>query len=162
MKNEALRAGLGAAAMVLVLAGNVLGAEKPSFSGTWVVNPGKSLLADWAKFDETTITIEHREPAFRFHRKSVKAGETSESAYELTADGVEKVEKSEGRTTTSRLSWDGDVLVLQDLIVLPNGRQATNTVRYTLKDGGKTLVAEESFRGPVVRYDNLWVADKKD
>ena len=28
--------------------------------------------------------------------------------------------------------------------------------------GGKTFVAEEKFRGPVVKYDNLWVAGRKD
>ncbi len=135
---------------------------KPDFSGAWVVNPQKSQLADWAKYDSTTITIEHKEPKLRFHRVSVKAGKTDESSYELTTDGVEKVEKDGGMTVTSRLSWEGEVLVLQNRMVLPDGREATNTVRYTLKDGGKTFVAEEKFRGPVRKYDNLWVADKKD
>ncbi len=162
MKKKTACAKLAVVAMALVLAEAALGAEKPNFSGTWVVDPAKSRLADWAKFDETTITIEHKEPAFRFHRVSVKAGKTSGSAYELTTDGVEKVEKTGGRTSTRRLAWDGDTLVFQDVVALANGRQATNTVRYTLKDGGKTLVAEESFRGPVVKYDNLWVAGKKD
>jgi len=134
----------------------------PDFSGIWVINPQKSRLADWAKYDSTTITIEHKEPKFRFHRVSVKAGKTDESSYELTTDGVEKVEKDGGMTVHSRLSWEGEVLVLQNRMALPDGRQATNTVRYTLKDGGKTFVAEEKFRGPVVKYDNLWVADKKD
>lgn len=157
-----VRLGLCAAAMALCVAGAALGAERPNFSGTWVVNPEKSRLADWAKFDETTITIEHKDPSFSFHRVSVKAGKTDESAYALTTDGVEKVAKTGGRTSTSCLAWDGDTLVFQDVIVLANGRQATNTVRYTLKDGGKTLVAEESFRGPVVKYDNRWVADRKD
>jgi hypothetical protein len=162
MKKKTMCVRLGFAAAVLVLAGSMLGAEKPNFSGTWVVNPERSRLADWAKFDSTTITIEHKEPALRFHRLSIKSGKTDESAYALTTDGVEKVEKTGGRTSTSRLTWDGNSLVLQDVIVLANGRQATNTVRYTLKDAGKTLVAEESFRGPVVKYDNLWVADRKN
>ena len=162
MNKKTMCARLGVAATVLVLAGSVLGAEKPNFSGTWVVDPGESRLADWAKFDQTTITIEHKDPSFRFHRVSVKSGRSDESAYALTTDGAEKVEKEGGRTSTSRLTWDGDTLVFQDVIVLANGRQATDVVRYILKDGGKTLVAEESFRGPVVKYDNLWVADKKN
>jgi predicted amidohydrolase len=72
------------------------------------------------------------------------------------------LEKDGGRTSRSRLLWDGDTLVFEDTISLPDGRQVTDVVRYTLKDGGKTFVAEEKFRGPVVKYDNLWVADKKD
>jgi hypothetical protein len=152
-------------APAVLLAAVVLAAssvEKADFSGVWVINPQKSQLADWAKYESTTITIEHREPKFRFHRVSVKAGKTDESGYDLTTDGVEKVKKDGRMTIYSRLSWEGEALVLQDRMVLADGREATNTVRYTLKDGGRTFVAEEKFRGPVVKYDNLWVADKKD
>ncbi|MGZ4886678.1 MAG: hypothetical protein ACXVJK_03030 [Candidatus Aminicenantales bacterium] len=137
------------------------GVEKTDFSGVWVVNPEKSQLANWAKFDATTITIEHKEPKFRFQRVSVKAGKTDESGYDLTTDGVEKVSKEGGMTESSRLYWDGDTLVYHARMVLPDGREAIDVVRYTLRDGGKTFVAEEKFRGPVVKYDNLWVADKK-
>jgi len=151
--------------LVLLAVGVALAAaapEKPDFSGAWVVNPQKSQLADWAKYDSTTITIEHKEPKFRFHRVSIKAGKTDEATYELTTDGVEKVEKEGGGTSRSRLSWDGDALVFEDTMSLPGLRQVTDVVRYTLKDGGRTLVAEEKFRGLVVKYDNLWVADRKD
>jgi len=134
---------------------------KPDFSGVWLVNPQRSQLAAWARYDSTTITIEHREPRFRFHRVSVKAGKADEASYELTTDGVEKVEKEGGRTSRSRLSWDGDSLVFEDTMSLPDGRQAKDVVRYTLRDGGKTFVAEEEFRGPVVRYDNRWVAERE-
>jgi hypothetical protein len=138
------------------------GAEKADFTGVWVVNPEKSQLANWAKFDQSKITIEHKEPNFKLHRVSVKDGKSNESGYELTTDGVEKVTKQGRMTEYSRLAWDGDALVYHARVVLPDGREATVTVRYTLKDGGKTFVAEESFRGPVVKYDNLWVADKKE
>lgn len=148
---------LGAAILLAAAA-----AEKPDFSGVWVVNLEKSQLASWAKFDRTTITIDHKEPVFRFHRVSVKAGKTDETSYELKTDGVEKVEKEGGRASYSRLTWDGDALVFEDRLVLPNGREATDVVRYTLRDGGKTFVAEEKFRGPVVKYDNLWVADRQE
>ncbi len=134
---------------------------KPDFSGVWVIDPQRSQLAAWAKFDSTTITIEHKEPKLRFHRVSVKSGKIDESGYELTTDGAEVVEKEGGSTRTSKLAWDGDALVYTSHMVLADGRQATNVVRYALKDGGKTFVAEEKFRGPVVKYDNLWVAGKK-
>jgi hypothetical protein len=160
MKN---RQAIGTAVLVgaaLLLA--AAAAEKPDFSGVWVVNLEKSQLADWAKFDRTTITIVHKDPVFRFHRASVKAGKADETSYELTTDGAEKVEKEGGRASTSRLTWDGEALVFQDRLVLPNGREALDVVRYTLRDGGKTFVAEEKFRGPVVKYDNLWIADRQE
>ena len=128
------------ATVVLVGAAILLAAaaaEKPDFSGVWVVNLEKSRLADWAKFDRTTITIVQKDPVFRFHRVSVKAGKTDETSYELTTDGVEKVEKEGGRASTSRLTWDGEALVFEDRLVLPNGREALDVVRYTLRDGGR-------------------------
>jgi len=152
---------IGPAVLLAVAFLSGSGLEKTDFSGVWVVNPQKSQLANWAKFDQTTITIEHKEPNFKFHRVSVKAGKTDESGYELTTDGLEKVKREGGMTELSRLSWDGAALSYFSRMVLPDGREATDTVRYTLKDGGKTFVAEEKFRGPVVKYDNLWVADKK-
>ncbi len=136
-------------------------APKPDFSGVWIVNPEKSKLADWAQFDSTTITIEHKEPSFRFHRLSFKAGKKDETRWELTTDGVERVEKDAGRARYSRLKWDGDALVFHERVVLADGREASDTVRYTLTNGGKTFVAEESFRGPILKYDDLWVADRK-
>ncbi len=129
------------------------------YSGTWEVDPQRSQLAAWARsFDRTTITIEHREPNFSFRRVSFKAGKTDEASYELTTDGAKKVEQEGANSRTSWLSWDGDVLVFNSIMVLADGRKVTDTVRYTLRDGGQTLVAEEKFRGPVLKYDNLWVA----
>jgi hypothetical protein len=147
------------AAVLLLMAAP---SEKPDFSGVWVVDPEKSQLANWAKFDRTTITIEHKEPRFHFHRLSVKGGKSDEVDYVLTTDGTEMVTKDGRMTDYSRLSWEGDVLVFSARLVLPDGREATDVVHYSLRDGGKTFVAEEKFRGPVVKYDNLWVAERTD
>jgi hypothetical protein len=91
----------------------------------------------------------------------IVSGKEDAVSYALTTDGKEKIDKEPGRTTTSRLYWDGDVLVFDERIVLTDGREATNVVRYSLRDGGRTLVAEEKFRGPFRKHDNLWAADRK-
>ncbi len=135
--------------------------EKPDLTGTWVLNLEKSRLQIEDKIESGTFRIEHKEPVFRFSRVFVVDGKEDALSYDLTTDGKEKIENGPGRTTTSRLYWDGDVLVLDERIVLKDGRQATNVVRYSLQDGGRTLVAEEKFRGPLRKHDNLWVADRK-
>jgi hypothetical protein len=137
-------------------------AGKPDLTGTWTLDLEKCRLQFPPKLDGGTITIEHREPAFRFSRTFVENGKEDTVAYELTTDGREKVVREPGRTTTSRMSWDGDTLVLDERIVLANGRAATNVVRYSLQDGGRTLVAEEKFRAPFHKHDNLWVAERKN
>lgn len=149
-------------ALVLAAAGAAsIALEKPDFSGKWVFNPEKSKLEIKVKLDSATFTIDHKEPDFRFSRVFVIGGKSDSFSYALTTDGTEKIEEQPDRTLRSRLYWDGDVLVFDVRIVLKDGREATNVVRYSLRDGGKTFVAEEKFRGPVLKYDNLWVADRK-
>jgi len=149
-------------ALVLAAAGAASPAfDKPNFSGDWVFNAEKSKLQIQVKLESATFTIDHKEPDFRFSRLFVIDGKDDADSYNLTTDGKEKVEEQPNRTNYSRLYWDGDVLVFDVRIVLKDGREATNIVRYSLRDGGRTFVAEEKFRGPVLKYDNLWVADRK-
>lgn len=135
--------------------------DRPNFSGDWVFNAEKSKLQTQLKLDSASFTIDHKEPDFRFSRLFVIDGKDDAYSYNLTTDGKEKVEEQPNRTNYSRLYWDGDVLVFDVRIVLKDGREATNVVRYSLRDGGRTFVAEEKFRGPVLKYDNLWVAGRK-
>ena len=139
----------------------VAASGKPDFSGTWVLNLEKSRLDPRMHVEMGTITIDHREPQFHFHRLFVTAGKNDEFSYALTTDGKETVAEEKGQTVHSHLYWDGDVLVYSVLMVRQDGRQATNIVRYSLRDGGKTIVAEEKFRGPILKYDNLWISDRK-
>jgi hypothetical protein len=149
-------------ALVLAAAGAAAPAsEKPNFSGSWVVNLEKSKLEIKVELESATFTIDHKEPNFRFSRVFVIGGKDNALAWALTTDGKEAVTVDDGRTDHSRLYWDGDVLAFEVRMVLKDGREATNVVRYSLRDGGRTFVAEEKFRGPVLKYDNLWVADLK-
>lgn len=45
--------------------------------------------------------------------------------------------------------------------IVSGGGEATNLIPYNLKEDGKLLVAEESFRGPEKSYDNRWVFEKE-
>jgi hypothetical protein len=149
------------AALLLVLAISAPGQEKPDFSGEWVFNPEKSRLEVKWNLESGTFTIDHREPNFRFNRVFVINGKRDSHSYSLTTDGKEEVSEQAERTVHSRLYWDGETLVFDSRILLKDGRETTNVVRYSLRDGGKILVAQEKFRGPILQYDNLWVADKK-
>jgi len=135
--------------------------EKPDFSGTWVLNLEKTRLQSLRGLESGEIVIEHAEPRFRFHRAFAIKGKTDSTSWQLTTDGREAVVEEGGITRKSRLFWDGDALVLDERLTAKWG-EATNNVRYRLQDGGRTLVAEEQFRGSRFSYDNLWVADKRD
>lgn len=154
------RSDLSLVAVVAMLVGAIgWAADKPNFSGEWVLNLSKSTLAKRG-IEKGTARIVHHEPAFSFARTFVAKDGPDDAAYELTTDGSEKVEHSGNMTTHSRLYWEGDQLVLDEKIELGE-RTATNVVHYRLTDGGATLIAQESFRGPRLQYDNSWVFDRK-
>lgn len=145
--------------VIAVVAGILLAADKPDFSGEWNLDLSRSTLA--AKgIQAGTVRIVHHEPAFKFDRTFVTKDGPDRTSYELTTDGKEKMDQSGKMTTHSRLYWKDDDLVLDEKIEV-GGRTATNVVHYTLADSGRTLIAKESFRGPRLQYDNSWVFDRK-
>ena len=132
---------------------------KPNFSGEWYFVPTKSKLQIPAPASGT-FRIEHREPAIKIARTFIREGKSDTWGIEMTTDGKEVVQEGNGQTSRARLYWEGSDLVLDEKITLKD-RQATNVVKYHLSNGDKTLTASESFHGPILKYDNTWVFEKK-
>ena len=137
-------------------------AGKPDFSGTYVLNMQRTKQQKKPAVIGGEIILEHRGPVFKFRRTFRIEGrdQLQTNGYEITTDGREVIEKRGDVTSRMTMIWDGDSLVFTEKISSPKYPDATNTVRYRLEDGGKTLVAEETFRGPW-NYDNVWVAVRK-
>jgi len=133
-------------------------AVKPNFSGVWNLSLQKSKLQIPAP-DSGVFTLDHKEPSFHLSRTFVKGGQSDVWSIGLTTDGREVVQEEKTETFRGRLSWEGNDLVLNSTITITD-RTATNVVRYHLSDDGLTLTATESFRGPRLKYDNVWVFDK--
>lgn len=132
----------------------------PNFSGEWKLDAHRSQLAPpFRDISEGKVHIEHRDPLFSFKREFVQGGEKTTVSFALPTDGQEVAGSEDGMPTRETLKWDGDTLVFLTIFRAPQG-EARNTVRYALQDGGKTLIAAETFRGPRVSYDNLWVLSK--
>lgn len=136
--------------------------EKPDFSGEWVLNKARTQLQfpDITAIDRGSMEIEREGAAFQFKRVFVIGLEKDIYSYELTADGKETTAREGKRKIVSRSYWEGDALVYDTKIHAPEG-DATNVVYYRLKEDGKILEAEERFRGPKHKHDNVWIFDRK-
>ncbi len=152
----------GLAGALLCLAASAGAQARPDFSGEWVLDKARSQLQlqQASALDSGVVRIAHKDPVFHFDRKFSSGGQHDTLVWELKTDGAEVVRVDGEQRVTSSLSWAGDTLVFLTRIVAPRG-EATNTVRYTLEDGGRTLRAAESFRGPRLSYDNVWVLAKR-
>jgi hypothetical protein len=78
---------------------------------------------------------------------------------DLTTDGKEVVQEGKDETVRARLYWEGNDLIFDSKIILKD-REASNVVKYHLSEDGKTLIATEHFRGPILKYGNVWVFEK--
>jgi hypothetical protein len=129
----------------------------PDFSGEFVLDRAGSLLqAESAVVESGTMRIEHRDPAFRFARTFVVKQQPIDTTYEIATDGREVARTVAGRSSRSRLEWQGRSLLLTVLIDTPRG-EVSNIVRYELLDGGKTLRAIEDVGGAVPAHHNVWM-----
>jgi hypothetical protein len=131
----------------------------PDFTGTWIFNAAQSKLQIPVP-DSGVFRIDHKEPVFRLSRTFVQKGKEDTWGIDLTTGGKDVVQKSASDTTSGHLTWDGRDLVFDSTISIGT-RKASNIVRYELSEDGKILTAVEKFRGPVVKYDNVWVFDKQ-
>lgn len=132
--------------------------RKPDFSGEWILNRDASTLSPGADgVRSATWHIDHREPTFRHKASFQTAGDPIRWEYELRSDGHDAAAGNSGAATTSRLSWDGDALVVEMRI----GGEMTIVFRHELIDGGRRLRAAEQLRGTDHDQDNVWVFDRR-
>jgi hypothetical protein len=165
MKRRAVRLVVLAAAFLLsfvaLAAEPVAAPVHPDFTGKWVLDLGRSHL-DARGFGDVSsgvVRIQHQEPSFSFRRSFIRGGQSDLVTFTLKTDGTEVAGTENGMPTRSSLTWSGSDLLYLVIYQAPRG-EARNTVRYSLADGGRTLRAEESFRGPRLSYDNAWVFTK--
>jgi hypothetical protein len=129
----------------------------PDFSGDWVLDRAASVLqAESAAVESGTVRIEHRDPEFRFARTFVVKQQPIDTAFDIVADGREVARTAAGRTSRSRLEWQGRSLLLTVLIDTPRG-EVSNIVRYELLEGGKRLRAIEDVGGAAPTHHNIWI-----
>jgi len=147
--------------LLLLAASPIAGRQKPDFSGEWTFNKEKSrLAAAWAaNLERGSVRIVHREPVFRFDRTFTMQGEDSKASYELTTDGKPVEETAADVKSSSRMYWEGDILVLSQRFEKAGLPEATNVVHYRLLEGGRVLEAVERVTGPRA-HENVWIFEK--
>jgi hypothetical protein len=134
---------------------------RPDFSGRWLLDIEHSRVnpAISKGLTKGEVRIYHKDPSFSFWREFTKAGLSEVVEYTLNSGGEEIKGTEGGMPTISSLSWSGDELIYLTIYQTSRG-EARNIVKYSLHDRGKTLRAEEVFRGPRISYENVWIFSK--
>ena len=113
-------------------------AAKPNFTGTWVLNVSKSDFGPLPGPTSETAVIEHNDPALKVTVKAQTAQGDQDSVLNLTTDGQEATNQQGPLELKSKVSWDGDSLVVASTTSL-QGNDITIKQVWTLSPDGKTL-----------------------
>ena len=117
-----------------------------SFTGTWTLDHHRSTFVGMAH-PPIAAEVVIRYDGTHWHRwrsHTAPDGKVDAHAVDLIVDSPKPLIVKDGPYTFySRITRDGDALVLKEDIVANTGEKATNTVRYTLEDNNQTLVEFE-------------------
>ena len=128
--------------------------DKPNFSGEWKWNAAKSDVGG-QPMEDLKVSIEHKEPSFKFTATGTAGGEEFTETGSVTTDGKE-TEDSNGMLTKAH--WDGVTLVFE--FHSADG-SVTGTARHTLSADGKTQVREAFIKSPDGEVKQHIVMDKQ-
>ena len=137
----------------------------PPFTGTWTLDLHRSTFEGKAH-PPIAAEVVIRYDGTHWHRwrsHTAPDGKVDAHATDLIVDDPKpQVVKNGPVTTYSRITRDGNALILHQDIVADTGEKATNTVRYTLEDNGKTLIEFEQEVTPEGNETNRWVSTRKE
>jgi hypothetical protein len=131
---------LASATLLVLSAMFALGADgKPDFTGTWKMDAAKS---DFGGPSPSTLvlTVDHKEPVFKFLVKGTQDGNDFEESGEVTTDGKESTD-SMGLLTKAH--WEGNVFVVE---FKSQDGSVTGLAHDTLSADGKTYTRDADIK----------------
>lgn len=135
------------------------GSRRPSFTGTWVLNLGKSRL-QVPPPDSTIFLVSHREPSVRIFRTHFRSGRLDTVTTTLRTDSSQVDWELRDIQVTSRTWWDGNELVFSSALSRGD-QQGTQTVRYSLSGDRRIFTAVEDVNAGPTSHLNRWVFDRR-
>ncbi len=133
--------------LLCIPAAMLLAADKPDYSGHWVVDLAKSDFGMMPPPSKMERDIEHKDPDMSI--KSLQVGERGEIKTEskYTTDGKEATIKMRNREAKVKAIWDGAKLKVNSKIEF-NGSEITQDETWIISEDGKTLTIENAIKAP--------------
>lgn len=135
----------------------LVAAGKPDFSGTWKLNKDKSSYGAMPVPDNYAMAIVHKDPDLALTITLTNPMGEQKSESRLKTDGSENVHSSGRVKLTSRIAWDGAVMVMKTKRTVemttqlgqpPQPVEINGEERWQLSADGKTLTIDVTMNGP--------------
>ena len=143
------------AVLLLCLSATAQQPSRPNFTGVWKLDVHRSSLGSRPP-ESVTLYIHQSDPDFHLRRTEVQHGKSSAWSVHGRTDGEVLEQKSREGTKRTKMYWQGSQLVLEWKNHDRHGETQQKTVRYSLLDDGRTLVASEFDND----HEDKWVFTK--
>jgi hypothetical protein len=97
---------------LLMVAGSVLAADKPDFSGEWKMNPEKSDYGPVPKPSSVTRKITHKEPSLTIVEEQVQNNAKQVTTRTMTTDGKPVTLDINGTQVNCSATWENNTLIV--------------------------------------------------
>lgn len=139
--------------LVLIIFRSQTFAQKPNFTGTWVLNLEKSKLDSPPEgLTSSEFIIKQEGDKFKLTRYHIFGNKRKKISFKMTADGKTRKVKL---LFKGKLEWKGDTL--QATLWRKN---FLNIVNYKFGDNQNEFTADEVFTGKPKDHHSIWVFDK--
>ena len=139
--------------LLLTAGGSNASAQKPDFSGTWVLNLKKSSLEHQNEgFTGSTFIIRQQGDRIHLTRYHHFGKKKNRLRFKMTADGKTRKVKLLFR---GKLAWEGN-----ELLSTLWRKNFLNVVRYKFGVDSNEFIADEVFTGYPQDHHNIWVFDR--
>jgi len=128
-------------------------AQKPNFTGTWVLNQNKSILESHPEGLTSSIFIIKQEgDEFKLTRYHIFGEKKKKISFRMTSDG---------KTRSLKLLFNGKLEWKEDTLVASIWRKNfQNIVNYKFGDSHDQVIADEVYKGNPKSHHNIWVLDR--
>jgi hypothetical protein len=124
---------------ILVTFVSMLSAQtKPNFSGHWKLNSVESDFGVLPTPASRTDTIEHNEPSLKISTDQTGSQGTQSDVVYYVTDGQDSMNKMGMLDVRSKVSWQGNNLVVASIVYLEDGQMNSDSI-WTLSDNGTTM-----------------------
>jgi hypothetical protein len=145
---------------LLVIAAAAYAADKPDFSGTWKMDPDKSVFGPTPPPTSMTLIVDHRDPDISVNQSSTGPEGDQNISSKYSTDGKETVNNFMGTDIKSKAHWDGKVLMI-DSSLDAGGTPVKVTSKWSLSDDGKTFTDVVSISSAQGDLEITYVLNKQ-
>ncbi len=144
--------------LLLLLSASMFAAT--DFTGDWKLDASKSDFGPMPAPDKLIMKIAHKDPDLKVSTEQAnQQGEMKmDSVY--TTDGKVSKNKMRGSEASSTTKWEGDALMMVTKADFQGSEIKLND-KWTLTDGGKTLVIERKIEAPQGEFEVKQVLTKQ-